>query len=250
MKISKILIVTGAALLLVAGAAKTISQTPSVTESEQRQDDFINAKATVVKITDSKREKGGGTGFVITTGKGNTFILTNNHICELADEANALLIDESYLSTIVARYGKHDLCLITSPVIKHGLKVAAKVRDGENIYVVGHPLLDPKSLTKGQLSGRIKIQLMVGTDIECKGDGFNQVDVSNTLIGSMFGVKTLCIRTLEANPVTANTLPGNSGSCVLNKDGELVGVDFAGIEGSGRGYIVPLDYIQDFLGGK
>src|ERR1700678_4950 len=80
---------------------------------EQRQDDKINDEvgSNVVEIRDPEGKKGGGTGFFVLTPSGNSFILTNNHVCELADTSGALLIDQEYVANVIAHSPDHDLCL-------------------------------------------------------------------------------------------------------------------------------------------
>ena len=68
-------------------------------------------------------------------------------------------------------------------------------------------------------------------------------------LGAMFGVVNICVRTLDSQPVTASIYPGNSGSPVFNKYGNVVGVAFASNEFS-RGYIIPLSFVVNFLEGK
>jgi S1-C subfamily serine protease len=219
---------------------------------EQKQDDFINAVVgiKVVEIRDPAGLKGGGTGFVVNTPSGNSLILTNNHVCGLAID-NTVIIDQEYYATIVAHSPEHDLCLISNPLNIKGIEVADTSRDGQNIYIVGHPLLEPKALVKGEISGTMTATILLGYNLPCTGKNETKIESDPESLAAAFGILSACIRAYEAQATTANILPGNSGSPVVNQDGLLIGVAFAGREdGPGRGYIVPLKYVQKFLGDK
>jgi len=222
-------------------------------QEEQRQDDFINDKVgnNVVEIRDPGGIKGGGTGFLVNTPSGNTLILTNNHVCGLANEGGMLLIDREYYAQVVANSPDHDLCLVSNPLNWEGIDVASDSRDGQNVYIVGHPLLDPTALVKGQISGTVSIPIVIGLNLPCTGKDDKKYDTDPNSLENLFGIKSYCVHTYEAQATTVNILPGNSGSPVVNHDGKVVGVAFAGREdGPGRGYIVPLSYIIKFLEDK
>lgn len=224
--------------------------------AEQFKDDFINLhRSLVVKITDMAQTSG-GTGFYVKAPSGKLYILTNGHVCRLATPDGALAVeseDDVDVVNVVAQYEDNDLCIIEAPQKHKGaFKLAKFVRNTENIYVLGHPLLEPKTLTKGQLSGGMIVDVAQGYDpMPCEGKTYHKEAPSMFEVeGFMEGVKYMCVRTTAADIVTANILPGNSGSPVLNAYGHVVGVVFAGSPGSGRGFIVPLDDVKDFLKDK
>lgn len=216
-----------------------------ISQYEQLKNDYMNAQGRfVVKLT-NKEFNHGGTGSFVTTPSGRVVILTNNHICDIAEDGD-IYVNEKFRAHILAQYPKHDLCALSAPGINEGLNIAERSRLGQIIHVVGHPYLQPTTVTNGEIAGYTITKIIVD-DPKCEGEGFQKQDVSNTLFGALFNIQFICIRSLPAQYVTANILPGNSGSPVLDDSGDVVGVAYAGIEGSASGFIVPLVFVQDFL---
>jgi S1-C subfamily serine protease len=252
MKLIKLLAAAGV-LLVSFSITSFIMGSYIARHQEQNQSDFINETvgSNVVEIRDPEGKKGGGTGFFVKTPAGNNFILTNNHVCRLADAADVLLIDSEYYAQVVSHSPDHDLCLVSNPLNIEGINIAKNSRNGQEVFVVGHPLLEPLALIKGQISGSINIPILIGYNLPCDGKDEKKVDLSDNLFAALAGIESACIKNFDAQATTLNILPGNSGSPVVNQEGQVVGVAFAGREdGPGRGYIVPLSYIQKFLSDK
>lgn len=219
--------------------------------AEQYKDDFINVnRATVFRVW-NMAHNGGGTGFTVKAPSGKTYLMTNGHVCGLADNEGRLMLQGTdgtfYTSHVKELYKYHDLCLVNAKQEWPALKVASSASRGEDIYILGHPGLEPLSLVKGQINDNLTISIEIGRNMECEGEGLEKVDAGP--LGEMFGISSICVRTLDSQPVTANIYPGNSGSPVFNKYGNVAGVAFASNEYS-RGYIVPLQYVKSFLEGK
>lgn len=219
---------------------------------EQLKDDFINLnRKSVVMLTNLTRNSG-GTGFYVKGASGKTYIMTNGHVCRLKESGTILSNDGENIDTVevIAEYENNDLCILTAPERASAISLASSVRNTENIYVMGHPLLEPKTLTKGQLAGGMTIDVLQGIDMpNCKGKTYREVPLEG-LLRFFYGGSFACVRTTTAHIITANILPGNSGSPVLNTYGHVVGVVYAGQQGSGRGFIVPLEEVKDFLRDK
>lgn len=222
--------------------------------SEQLKDNFINSKRPLVTKIMGLSRRSGGTGFYVEAPSGKIYTLTNGHVCGLNTDGKVISDDGTQVSTleIIEVYADNDLCLLTAPdYVTSGLAIAGSVKDGEDIYVLGHPLLEPKTLTKGQISGSLLIDVFQGYDVPCEGKTYTKRPIdAGDFMARFGGASYMCIRTTMSDIVTANILPGNSGSPVLDAYGHVVGVAFAGAEGTHRGFIVPLEDVKAFLRGR
>lgn len=205
----------------------------------------------VVKLTNAAGNSG-ATGFVVKGKSGQKYILTNNHVCRLA-ENNTLTAEqdgERFPVEVVKSYLWNDLCALKAHrPLGLAVNVASGTLTGETVWVVGHPLLEPNSVTTGEISGTVFIQIVIKMNAkpeECTGPTYSLIDLSQTTY-AFFGMTSACVRMLEANASTATILPGNSGSPVVNLWGNVVAVAFAGNESGTRSYFVPLQDVQDFI---
>lgn len=152
--------------------------------------------------------------------KGKTYILTNNHICNAAEQmgprGEAIV---NGVSTEILRRSKHaDLCLLKG-IKEGGLEISAIVPNNQDeVYILGHPRGLPTIIRKGRILTE-KIMIPVGGKIQ------------------------------PAQRITALAYPGNSGSPILSADtGRVIGVLFAGQRGYWHEpFIVPLEYIIELL---
>lgn len=213
-----------------------------------------SAEGKVFRLVNPDNLNSGGTGFVIQAASGKPYILTNMHVCDITHTNFLVALDpkgkRAFRANIVEISTTTDLCLLELPSPMPGFKTASGVDINETVRIVGHPLLQPRSLTEGQLTGYDKITLVYALNIteqECKAKGGIYQDTTGTLIDLFLGVKSVCNRTIRAGRTTAISYPGNSGSPVLNAYGHVVGVLFAGDERTHWGYIVPLDDVEEFL---
>lgn len=204
----------------------------------------------VVKITNSTG-RSGATGFVVKGDSGEKYIMTNAHVCGLAEDGKltAEYMGDKFKVEVYKFYAWNDLCALKA---HRSLGFAVNIADsffyGETTYVIGHPLLEPKTSAVGELSGPVTIQIVMKENPkpeECQGPTYSIVDLSDTMY-SMLGINSVCIRTLDALGSTMSIQPGNSGSPAVNIFGSVVAVAFAS-NGEGRSYFVSLADLKDFL---
>lgn len=209
----------------------------------------------VVKLDEKNEIRGGGTGFSIQAPSGKTYIMTNAHICDMyKGDKNAVIQrpDGSFIKRpILFISGDTDLCLIEGIDGLRGLKIASKVFTGEIIEIIGHPHLMPLNVSYGDILGTDNVDVMIGVigydmpESECKQHKNKILDAE-----SFFGPVKVCVEELPAYLTTAVSMPGNSGSPVVDFSGHVVGVLFAGDNSVNWGIVVPLSDVKAFLKDK
>ena len=230
-----------------------------------------NVGKKVYMIRDSEHS-GGGTGFAVQAPSGQTYILTNDHVCEVSSDGLTVLVsgDEgSMRRRIVSHDGNSDLCLIEGMPGITGLEMANSApAQGDNMYVIGHPRLMPLHVSEGEITGSEDVSILMGpisiinpeTDEEelinpsqggiapaqCMAKKNSQQVVDVDLMFFVLKVK-FCVMTVKNAYATAITIhPGNSGSPMVNYLGNVEGVAFAS-NSTNWGRIVPLQDIKAFL---
>lgn len=153
-----------------------------------------------------------GTAFALQTEKGIVTV-TNAHICK----GNSVLYADGgslglKLLIVKAVYTKHDLCLLTPLKGVPALRMSDSYRTGEFASVEGFPD-HARKYTSGT----------VGTYI-----------MSRNVRNIMF-------------IYTGQVYYGNSGSPVLNKNNEVMGVISVLISDTGQGGAVPLEFLKEFI---
>ena len=190
--------------------------------------------------------RSGGSGVILSSSKNSSKILTNAHVCEVVAKGGIVRSDTA--RGIVKSYKVsevHDLCLITT---NNNFKVNTVVaQETPELYqdaaVVGHPALMPTIVTKGVFSQKELITVVVGSR-PCTDE--EKADSRTNVICFFMGAMPL-VRTFEAQVVSSTIMPGSSGSPVFNMNGEISGLVFAGSGNFGYAYVVPFEYISNFL---
>jgi S1-C subfamily serine protease len=197
----------------------------------------------------------GATGFIVKGKSGKRYVMTNNHVCGL-EEYGTILADfqgDTYVTGVVKRYPLNDLCVMSAPgTASDSFKIAKSYSLGEAVYSIGHPQLEPLSISVGELSDEIIVHVVVkvnGPEAECHGDTYTYHKDDLPIMMQVFGTYSICERSLPANTSSVVILPGNSGSPTVNIWGEVVAVAFAANESGTRSYHVPLASLRDFLSG-
>lgn len=211
-----------------------------------------NVGKSIVKLHVPSRHGSGGTGYHIKAPDGKVYLMTNRHVCELAE--NGILEAEYkggfYPLKVIKIAAKTDLCLMEGIKGAKGLRLASSNQEfADDVYSVGHPLLDDLTLSKGQVGNVRDIELLnedANTKEECEaaGDKMKEVTV-NTPFGAMR--LALCITSIKGQRTTAIIFPGSSGSPILRWDGAVVGTAFAADNRTNYGEMIPVEVMIKFL---
>lgn len=205
---------------------------------------YLKAEKQTIMMLNPDGTASGGTGFAVQVSSGKVYTLTNAHICRMAKTGNYILGTRGQGDVrlyILAVAPELDLCLLTPFPGLTGLKMASEAHLHDLIYVVGHPLLQPTTISRGYVVGSSPIFIADEEVSDCVGERkFKKT--FNTWLGPI----EVCGANFEANWTDARSYPGNSGSPIINVSGEIVGVLFAG-DMLGNGFFVPLDRVNLFL---
>jgi serine protease Do len=167
------------------------------------------------------RQQSLGTGVIIDK---EGYILTNNHVVEMADEIKVKLADEKeFLAKIIGRDQKTDLALIKidsdKPLSPLPLGDSDSLEVGEWVVAIGNPFGLGNTVTAGIVSAKYR---QIG---QSSYDNYIQTDASIN--------------------------PGNSGGPLLNTTGEVVGINTAIFSQSGGnigiGFAIPINMAKDLL---
>lgn len=216
---------------------------------------------------------GGGTGFAVKAPSGDSYIVTNDHVCGVSkDGQTVLVVDENgdiMRRNIIAHDEYSDLCLIEGMSGVKGLDISKdEPEKGDKIYVVGHPHLLPLAVNSGEMIGTEDVSIKMGAismfnpqtktwdqlPIEKGAVLASQCEMpKNTQVQTVLDLMIVklyinwCIMTVKDAYITTTTvLPGNSGSPAVNMWGQVTGVVFATDEAS-WGRIVSLYDLNSFL---
>lgn len=202
--------------------------------------------STSVKIVRSDKQSG-GSGVILFSSTYKSVILTNHHVCGVIVKGGLVIRDNEEHAVVTYKYSKfHDLCLIT---VAADLGVRTRLAKSapnllDSATVVGHPHLQPTTITKGHFSNHEMIDIMTGIRA-CTADDL-AADPNNTILCAFLGGIPQITR-YEAQMATPLIQPGSSGSPVFNEYGELSGLVFAGSGDLGFAMIVPYESVASFL---
>lgn len=197
-------------------------------------------------------QRSGGTGFSVKAPSGKRYLLTNKHVCALADQTGRLEVEfpnlsRKYKRRIIEISSEHDLCLVESlPSFKTALSVSKGVITGEGIYVVGHPKLYALTVAEGEFIENtvIRVAMSKGTEKPVVVPPYSKTDRMKS--GGWFPTFVK----FKSSRFSVYSRGGNSGSPIVNFNGQVISVLFAGNRADVmETYGVPLDFVQRFLAG-
>ena len=178
----------------------------------------------------SQKLAGEGSGVIYKIDCDTAYLVTNNHVVENADSLKVKLADGTTEDgELVGRDAVSDLAVvkISSKNVKSAIKFADSdaTKVGSIAIAIGSPLGSKfsNSVTQGIISGQSRIVPM-----DLNKDG--QADIETTLIQTSAAIN-----------------PGNSGGALLNKDGDLVGINsskFSNVDVEGMGFAIPSKEVQ------
>lgn len=183
---------------------------------------------------------GGGTGFAVKGKTGQTYTITNDHICKHAKDGRLWVTDQggrSLWRRVIERSESSDLCIVEAMPGDEGLELGSRPAYGEQAYVIGHPRLRPLTLSKGEINGSMDLEIWdhVIESPEDKCDMAKNKIIDVDLYKYLFGIEGPLDAHVKvcANVTTGAYLsniiifPGNSGSPVVDYWGNVEGVAFA-----------------------
>jgi S1-C subfamily serine protease len=239
--------------VMLSGAA-VMTAAPGVHEMYLRSD--VGAKVYVVRGAYNAR--GGGTGFAIKAPSGQSYVMTNDHVCAGSqDGINMFVHDDTGVGIprrILEKSVYTDLCILEGMPGVEGLELTSEPDLGQQLYVVGHPKLMPLTVSKGSLIGEEDVIVPLGL-VKDKSECSQPKHVMIPLISLIFGIDpgpdytgpSLCAEKIKGAYLTNVIIqPGNSGSPVVDAFGNVVAVAFAG-DGLGWGIMVSNKDLKDFL---
>lgn len=178
----------------------------------------------------SQKLAGEGSGVIYKIDGDTAYLVTNNHVVENADSLKVKLADGTTEDgELVGSDAVSDLAVvkISSKNVKSAIKFADSdaTKVGSIAIAIGSPLGSKfsNSVTQGIISGQSRIVPM-----DLNKDG--QADIETTLIQTSAAIN-----------------PGNSGGALLNKDGDLVGINsskFSNVDVEGMGFAIPSKEVQ------
>lgn len=173
-----------------------------------------------------REQKGSGSGVII---RPDGYIVTNNHVVAGASEVKVTLNNnQSYTASIVGTDSATDIALLKIdaqglPTVPFG--DSDKLRLGEWVLAIGSPLGE-------QLRGTITAGIVSAKGRSMPSDG-------------QFKIESFIQTDAAVNP-------GNSGGALLNKKGELVGINTAIVSQtgaySGYSFAVPVNIVKKIVG--
>jgi S1-C subfamily serine protease len=218
---------------------------------------YVSSK--VVKLTRTDTSRAGGTGFHVKLPSGKTGIITNKHVCGLSKNGYMVAESEEFSSQvkILKISDETDLCLLQPLNGVEGLTLARSVAEGETIAAIGHPNLNPRTMTMGEAVAQSIIYMPlynITNDMDqvmcqtVKNQSLYQIEYPQP--DNTIGVTWICIASFNAILTTVTAHPGSSGSPIVNFFGNVVGVVFSVEVKSSWANAIIIKDIKKFIKGQ
>ena len=190
----------------------------------------------MVKTSNGTKAVGSGSGFVYKVDDNSNYIITNHHVISGGnsftvinykdDEIKATLLgSDEYLDIAVLKIDKRD----DMPAVAIGKSTEAKL--GDTVFTVGTPVgyTYHNTVTSGIISG-----LNRQVEVRLSSSNNRYSTTSETYV-------------MEAIQTNAAVNPGNSGGCLVNAKGEVIGVISMKLVDSsieGMGFAIPIELVM------
>lgn len=179
----------------------------------------------------SKEQHSSGSGIIIGQDKEQLLIVTNNHVVKDSDNLSVSFIDKNVVkATVKGTSPSSDLAIVSVKLSDLSATTLATIK----VAIMG----DSKVLKVGEPTIAIGNALGYGQSVTT-------------------GVVSALDRTVTVEDVTCNVIqtdaainPGNSGGALLNKKGEVIGINsskYADAEVEGIGFAIPISDAQPII---
>lgn len=192
----------------------------------------------------------GGTGVHVKAASGKTYLITNAHVCEVGENGIIWVSDGTRRmpKRIIESSPVTDLCLVEPVEGVSGLSLGSAPRVGQLVHAIGHPRLQPTTMTTGEVVAQQEVMVMdfmIANDEDRAKCSKPKQKIFKAQ--SFFGEVEVCVVDIQAYSTTINIIGGSSGSPMVDWKGDLVGLMFAGDEELHWGMAVVYSDIKTFL---